>query len=803
MLYPKNIEQKIGFDRIREELRERCLSTLGQGFVDNIRFTDNYARIDRLVRQTAEMKLLLETGAGLPTQNYFDISPYLEQARIEGILLSAEVYFDIKVTLATINACLNLLQDESDEKYPNLKAFAHNIRIDSRLVREIDRIIDERGQVKSEASHELAQIRRRLLAQQASVRSRLDQIFRAAKASGWVNDDMSLTIRNGRMVIPVAAEYKRRLKGFIHDESSTGQTVFIEPAEIFESNNEIRELEYEEKREINRILVALTDVLRPHVPDLLRAVNFLGVIDFLRAKALFAQSINASNPAFENQPVVDWRDVKNPVLQLNFHKQGKKVVPLNIALHEKSRILIISGPNAGGKSVALKTVGLVQYMYQCGLLVPLREDSRMGLFKNILIDIGDEQSLENDLSTYSSHLTNMKVFLKRADKDTLFLIDEFGTGTEPGLGGAIAESILEKLAVSGAYGVINTHYTNLKLFAGRTPGLVNGAMRFDGEHMQPLYELEIGKPGSSFAFEIATKIGLPQDVIRSAKQKVGKQQVNFEKLIKELDIEKTVFAEKNTELAIKERKLSQQLAEYTALKTRLENEERKIKNQAKEEAKRMIADANQLIENTIREIRENKAEKEATKTLRTQLQEFSAKKLKQEPVVETPDNSSAPVELENGPITEGSFVRLKGQTAMGQVLAVRGREADVRIGALKSTIKLNRLEKISAKTYKNATQESLTENSRRSLDLNEKMLQFSFNLDIRGKRGEEAMVELDQFLNNALMLGYNELRIVHGKGDGILRTLVRNHLKTYKQVSGMSDEHADRGGAGVTIVRLQ
>lgn len=802
MLYPQNIEQKIGFDRIREALCNLCLSSLGQGFVDHIRFSDQYSRVDKLVRQTAEMKLLLETGVGLPTHHYIDINPYLKKAQIEGILLSAEVFFDIKLTLSTIKQCLELLNQESEEKFPQLKSFAHNVQVDSNLLSELDRVIDERGQVRSEASPELARIRKRLLAEQSSVRTRLDQLFRSAKANGWVGDDVSLTIRNGRMVIPVSAEFKRKLKGFIHDASSTGQTVFIEPAEIFESNNEIRELEYEEKREINRILVALTDVLRPHVPDLLRAVNFLAVIDFLRAKALFAQQINAINPKFVERPTLDWRSAKNPILFLNFQKQGKQVVPLNIALQDKTRILIISGPNAGGKSVALKTVGLIQYMYQCGLLIPVNEESTIGLFKNILIDIGDEQSLENDLSTYSSHLTNMKVFLKKADKQTLFLIDEFGTGTEPGLGGAIAEAILEKLAVSGALGVINTHYTNLKLFAGKTPGLLNGAMRFDAQHLQPLYELEMGKPGSSFAFEIATKIGLPQEVIKNAKQKLGTQQVNFEKLIKELDIERAVFAEKNTELAIKERKLSQQLAEYTALKNRLENEEKKIKNQAKEEAKKMIADANQLIENTIRQIKEKKAEKEATKILRTELQQFSAQNLKKE-IISEPAETKEKVEYESGPITEGSYVKLKGQTALGQVLNIRGKEADVRIGALKSTIKLNRLEKISAKTYKAATQETLTENYRPPVDLNEKMLQFSFNLDIRGKRGEEALVELDQFLNNALMLGYNELRIVHGKGDGILRTLVRNHLKKYKEVTGMTDEHADRGGAGVTIVKLQ
>lgn len=801
MLYPQNIEQKLGFDRIREELRQHCISPLGQAFVDKIRFSDSFSLVDKLVRQTEEMKRLLEQSTGFPSQNYLDIAPYLEKAKIEGILLSTELFFDIRLTLTTIRLCLDLLNAESAENFPLLKEFAQNIQVDAGILKEIERVIDDRGRVRDNASPALAQIRKRLIAEQATVRSRLDAIFRSAKSNGWVADDVSLTIRNGRMVIPVAAEYKRKLKGFVHDASSTGQTVFIEPAEIFESNNEIRELEYEERHEIDKILVALTDRLRPHVTDLLRACHFLGLMDFLRAKARFAQDLRAINPKFEDKQIVDWRNARHPILQLSFAKQGKAVVPLQLTLTPKSRILIISGPNAGGKSVSLKTVGLIQYMYQCGLLVPLGEGSSIGLFRNLLIDIGDEQSLENDLSTYSSHLTNMKMLLARANKQTLFLIDEFGTGTEPGLGGAIAESILEELAGSGAFGVINTHYTNLKLFASKTPGLVNGAMRFDGKNMQPLYELEIGKPGSSFAFEIASKIGLPKSIVEKAKQKLGSQQVNFEKLIKELDIEKTVFAEKNVALGIKERKLAQQLAEYTALKTSIENDEKKIRNQARQDAKSLVASANQLIENTIREIKEKKADKESTKKVRTELEKFVEKQLKPETVTEQPE-PKAPIELETGAIAEGSYVKLKGQTTMGQVLTVKGKEAEVRIGALKSMIKLNRLEKISAKTYKTATNESLPE-TRSSVNLNEKMLQFSFNLDIRGMRGEEAMVQLDQFMNDALVLGYNELRVVHGKGDGILRTLVRNHLKGYREVAGMADEHADRGGAGVTLVSLR
>ena len=469
-----------------------------------------------------------------------------------------------------------VFENQEPESFPLLGEYAKSIKVEKPITDAIDKIIDDRGQIRDSASPELGRIRRQLISEQAGIRKKLDSILRSAKSSGWIGDDVSLTVRNGRMVIPIIAEHKRKLKGFIHDESATGQTVFIEPTDIFESNNEIRELEYEERREINRILLQLTSQLRPYVPDLQKAYQFLGLLDFLRAKAKLAFEMQAVNPAFENRQFIDWREARHPILHLSFQKAGKKVIPLTIELNEKNRILIVSGPNAGGKSVALKTVGLIQYMYQCGLLVPMREDSSIGFFQNIFIDIGDEQSLENDLSTYSSHLTNMRHFLTMANKRTLFLIDEFGTGTEPGLGGAIAEAILEDLTKSGAYGMINTHYTNLKVLADKTDGLVNGAMRFDGEHLEPIYQLEIGRPGSSFAFEIASKIGLPKAIVNRAKEKLGTQQVNFEKLLKELDIERRVFAEKNIELGIKERKLSKELSDYTALKSKLETNEKKL-----------------------------------------------------------------------------------------------------------------------------------------------------------------------------------------------------------------------------------
>ncbi|TDB61172.1 endonuclease MutS2 [Arundinibacter roseus] len=802
MLYPKNLEQKLGFDRLREWLREACVSSLGRAFVDKIRFSDNFGLVDKLVRQTAEMRQIMQIGQDFPSQNYLDATPYVQRAAIEGTMLMLDEFFDLKVSLATIRQCLRFFEDQEADAYPLLGEYAKTIRVERTVTDAIDRIIDERGHIRDNASPELIQIRRRLISEQVSVRKRLDSMLRMAKNSGWISEDVSLTVRNGRMVIPIAAEHKRKFKGFVHDESATGQTVFIEPTDVLEANNAIRELEYEERREINRILTRLTDQLRPYVPELLKAYQFLGLMDFLRAKAKLAAEMDAINPPFENKPAVVWHNARHPLLHLTFRKANKSVVPLSIELHPKQRILIISGPNAGGKSVALKTVGLIQYMYQCGLLVPMREDSTMGFFQNIFIDIGDEQSLENDLSTYSSHLTNMRQFVTLATKKTLFLIDEFGTGTEPGLGGAIAEAILEDLTQSGAYGVINTHYTNLKVLADKTDGLVNGAMRFDGEHLEPLYQLEIGRPGSSFAFEIATKIGLPKAIIEKAKQKLGTQQVNFEKLLKELDIERRVFTEKNLEVGIKERKLAQQLAEYTALKTTLENNEKRIVNEAKQKAKLLVSEANQRIETTIREIKESKADREITREARQTLEQFNKKELKPELVEEIlPDEVE--FEPETGAIVAGSYVRIIGQTAVAEVLSLKGKDAEVRIGDLKSTMKLNRLEKVSNKTYREVTGEKKIRTATGGVDLNERHLNFSFNLDIRGKRGEEALGVLDQFMDNALMLGYDELRVVHGKGDGILRTLVRNHLRSYKQVTSMQDEHADRGGAGVTIVKLR
>ncbi len=834
MLYPQNLEQKIGFDRVRELLAEACVSPLGRAYVEKMRMTDRHDLVEKWLRQASELKEILQAEPGFPSQNYLDVTRHLAKAAIEGAFLTEEEAFEVKISLRTIGEILRFFNDKDSETYPQLRELAagalstpkppegglsaaertplreqgvNNAAVLRDLIKALDRVIDDRGHLRDDASPELQAIRRQLYSEQAALRKKLDSILKTAKASGWVGEEVSLTIRNGRLVIPIAAEHKRKIKGFVQDESDTGRTVFLEPADVLDANNEIKELEARERREIIRILLELTAKLRPHLDVLRRAYTFLGIIDFTRAKAKLALQLDAIAPVVRDHPALRLVRARHPLLQISFKKQGKLVVPLSAELNAERRILLVSGPNAGGKSVMLKTIGLVQYMLQCGLLVPVADGTEMGIFRNLFIDIGDEQSLENDLSTYSSHLTNMRQFLARADRRTLFLIDEFGTGTEPSLGGAIAEAILEDLTKAGAFGVINTHYSNLKTFADRTPGLVNGAMRFDAEHLEPLYELEIGKPGSSFAFEIAQKIGLPKAVVERARGKLDRNQVNFEKLAKELEIEKKIFSEKNVENATRQRKLDELTEQYSTLKNYLDTEKKRLLNEAKVQAKQLVKDANARIEQTIREIREQGAEKLATKDIRQALQDFEQLELKEEkltPAHEAP-STKHDYDPEGGEIAVGSLVRVKGQNTVGEVLDLKGKDATVAIGELKTNIKLNRLEKVTRREYREAVGEKPRRASLTGIDLNERAANFSFNLDLRGQRGEEALQKVDSFVDDALLLGYPELRIVHGKGDGILRTLIREHLRQQyrQQVAGLADEHPDRGGAGVTVVRMK
>lgn len=795
MLYPSNLEQKVNFIKIKELIKAECTSSLGQGFVDQITFSKDFGLVQRLLDQTEEFRQLLLAGEPFPSSHFTNLNPYLEKAKLEGAFLEQDEFQEIKLALQTLQLCISFFQ-KFGESYPTLKALLGLLLdLDLKLLREIDQVLDEKGKLRSNASKELQLIRTQLLYEESRLRKVMERVFKEARAKGLVPDDSAMTIRGGRMVIPIAAENKRKLRGFIHDESSTGQTVFMEPEEALDINNEIRDLEYMEKREIIRILTKLTNQLRPNIPALRKATNFLGVFDFIRAKARFALKTNSVKPILTLERGLSWSDARHPILEISLKTQGKQVVPLHLKLDHQKRLLLISGPNAGGKSVALKTVALLQYMLQCGLLLPMHPDSKCSLFDHLFIDIGDEQSLENDLSTYSSHLMSMKHFSQFANKKTILFIDEFGTGTEPQFGGAIAESILLALAKLGAYGVITTHYGNLKQLAEKQQGLVNGAMRYDIEKLEPLYQLEIGKPGSSFALEIASKIGLSKEIVSYAKQQIGEERVRYDRLLSQLENEKNQYAQLLKDIKEKESLLAAKLKEYGLLKDTLEQTKKQYIQEAKLEAKSLLDQANKKIESVIREIKEGKAEKEVTKNLRKELDVFK-EEVKPEKV--TPKDPE--IQVIGGQIQLGDWVRLKDNGAIGEVLLLKSKDADLLIGDLKSTVKLSRLEKIAKTTAK---KELKSIEKRGSYQTTTKMMEYSSNLDLRGRRGEEVLPMIQSFIDEGFMLGIKNLRIVHGKGDGILREVTRNLLRSMSQVGKLEDEHADRGGAGVTLVTLK
>ena len=794
MIYPVNLEQKINFIKIKDLLKMECTSPLGQAYVDMMSFSSDFNLVKRLLDQTDEFRQLLVAGESFPNSNFTNLNPYLEKAKLEGAFLEQEEFQEVKLALQTLKSCITFFQKFGDP-YPSLKALLGLlIDLDIKLLKDIDQVLDEKGKLKNNASKELQLIRSQILYEESRLRKVMERIVKEARSKGLMPDDVGMTIRGGRMVIPIAAENKRKLRGFIHDESATGQTVFMEPEEALDINNEIRDLEYMEKREIIRILTRLTDQLRPSIPALRKATNFLGVLDFIRAKARFAIKTESNKPILLQDRTLSWTGARHPILEISLKTQNKKIVPLNIKLDHQQRLLLISGPNAGGKSVALKTVALVQYMLQCGLLIPVHADSKSSLFEHFFIDIGDEQSLENDLSTYSSHLMSMKHFTQFADKKTILFIDEFGTGTEPQFGGAIAESILLALAKLGAYGVITTHYGNLKQQAEKQQGLVNGAMRYDVEKLEPLYQLEIGKPGSSFALEIASKIGLSKEIVSYAKLQIGEERVRYDRLLAQVENEKNHFALLLKEVKEKDSLLSAKLKEYTQLKETLESSKKQFLQEAKIEAKSILEQANKKIESVIREIKEEKADKEATKLIRKELDVFKEKVKPEKTRLIDPE-----INVLGGQIAVGDWVRLKDNGTIGEVLYLKGKDVELLIGDLKSTVKLSRLEKIAKGTVK---RELKAVEKRGSYQTTSKMMDFSPHLDLRGRRGEEVLPLIQTFIDEGYMLGVKNLRIVHGKGDGVLREVTRNVLRTMSQVGKLEDEHADRGGAGVTLITL-
>ncbi|MFC1734390.1 endonuclease MutS2, partial [candidate division KSB1 bacterium] len=623
MIYPEIFEQKVGFDKIRKILLNNCISDLGKRQVDSISFSTDLGIVRKSLSLTDELKKILLFETGFPTHDYFELKPELERIAVAGSYILSEKLLELNLSLRTIQEIIQFIKSKEKDTYPELKDLINDVTLDFEILKQIDKIIDNKGQIKDGASVKLKSIRKEQKDKTIKAERLIIQTFNSAKKSGWIKEEENITIRNGRVVLPVNVANKNKLKGFIHDESSTGQTVFIEPYEVFEINNEIRELEYEEKREIIKILIKISDFLRPQLIELHIAFDFLGNIDFIRSKAKLAIELNAIKPEIINEAFISWYHANHPLLFLSHKTQGKKIVSQDIHLDKDQRILIISGPNAGGKSVCLKTIGLLQYMVQCGLLIPVDESSKTGIFQQILIDIGDEQSLENDLSTYSSHLLNLKYFAEHVDEHSLFLIDELGSGTEPQLGGAIAEAILEVLNERNSFGVITTHYANLKLLADQTNSISNGAMLFDSKKLQPLYKLKIGKPGSSFAFEIAKKIGFSNRIINEAVRKTGKTQLDFDKQLQQLEIEKSEIDKKNTQIKVADDFLSEMIDKYEKLVKEAESSKNKIFDEAKKEANELIKNSNKLIEKTIKEIRESQADKIKTKDVREKLKTFT------------------------------------------------------------------------------------------------------------------------------------------------------------------------------------
>lgn len=787
MIYPINAAEKLGFLEIKELIKSYCLSSMGQQMVDKIQVMSNFDHINKFLRQTNEFRSILQNDSPLPIQNFFDIKSMVEKARIEGAYLTEDEFFKVSMSLSTVFSIIHYFA-EREGQYPNLEALFEHLPIEKSIIQKIERIIDPKGKIKNNASHELLEISSGIAKAEQEARKKIDQIFRNAQNSGWTADG-NLTIRDGRLCIPVLSENKRKLKGFIHDESASGQTVYLEPEEVFHLNNTIRDLEFEKKREIIKLLIALTNDLRPYVPLLLSYHGLLTKLDFVRAKALFALSIEAEMPVLIKEAELNLLNARHPLLLLSLKKENQSVVPLNIKIDEHDRVIVVSGPNAGGKSVCMKTVGLLQIMVQAGLLIPADERSKVGIFKQIFADIGDDQSIESDLSTYSAHLSKMKHFIESANSKTLILIDEFGTGTDPQFGGPIAEAVLDFLNNKHVRGVLTTHYSNLKTFANSTPGLENASMLFNNEKMQPLYILSLGKPGSSYAFEIAQKIGLGREVIESAKKKVGHYQKKVDTLLVDLERDKKELIEARVALQKKEQSVKSLISENEKLKAYLDENKKLILKDAKVEAQNIIKNANKLIENTISEIKENKADKTRTQYLRENLKQ----ELKKHEVQER----KATVKKETAELKTGDWVKFTDSETIAQVMEIARDNVILAMGDLRSVVKLNRLEKISNKSVPKEIRKS------HGPDLTESFSTFNTELDLRGFRGEEAIYEIEKYLDRAVMLGLASLKIIHGKGDGILRKLIREYLRKYSQVSRIEDEHADRGGDGITYVYLK
>ncbi len=848
MIYPQHFEQKIGFTEIRQLLNNHCLSTLGCSKVEHMTFLTNYEEIRLLHQQIQEFRRIMAEVTELPEQDFFDLRPTIQRIRIEGVHLDEKELQSLYLSLRTLHSWVDILREEGEGAlYPALHKLTEGVFTFHSITKRAEQILDRYGRISDNATPELANIRQELRKHEGSVSRTLNKILKAAQAEGWVDKDVVPTLRDGRLVIPAAPAMKRKLKGIIHDESSTGKTVFIEPAEVVEVNNHIRELEAEEKREVIRILKDFTELLRPNIPELARGYEFLADVEFVRAKAHLADQIGGVSPQIEKNPLIDWTLAQHPLLALALKKQDKKVVPLEIELNKKQRILVISGPNAGGKSVCLKTVGLLQYMLQCGLAVPMGENSRCGIFKDIFIDIGDEQSIEDDLSTYSSHLLNMKNMMRGCNPHSLLLIDEFGGGTEPTIGGAIAEAVLKRFVKDGAYGVITTHYQNLKHFAEDTPGVVNGAMLYDRHRMEALFQLQIGNPGSSFAVEIARKIGIPEEVISDATEIVGKDYVNADKYLLDITRDKRYWEGKRQTIHSQEKQMESTIERYEKEMAELKEKRKEIIREAKKQAEQILQDSNAVVEKTIREIKEAQAEKDRTRKARQEIDDFRAsleeqlqhehdemierkmrqiqerRKRKEERKKKNGNGNDNGNDNGNGNKSQLSTqhspkggdggglstfnvkdtVRLKGQTTVGVIEEINGQKASVAFGMVRTRVELSRLQHAAPKEKEDRGVQIVSFVSKETQNqVREKHLHFHQEIDVRGMRGDEALQAVTHFIDDATLVGASQVRILHGTGNGILRQLIRQYLQTVPNVSSAHDEHVQFGGAGITVVEL-
>ena len=827
MIYPPTFEQKIGFDRLREQVAALCTMRAARGLLAAEGFTTAAREIVRRLSLADEMRLLLEMNPDFPGGDYPDMDHVVAKLRVEGAFLDVEEVVTLRRALAMVGQLVAFIGARG-QQYPALYDLTRGVEAFPAIVQRIDAIIDPFCAVRDGASPELAEIRRAIREREGQAAKRLQQVLAAAKSAGIVDADAQLSVRDGKTVIPVSAANKRKLNGFIHDESATGRTFYVEPVEVVELNNELRELEYAERREIVRILTEFTETVRPDAELIAASGDYLAEVDMLRAKGRWASANGCVKPIVSTDDRLVLKDARHPLLQQTLRAQGREIVPLTMQLDKRKRILVISGPNAGGKSVCLKTTGIVQYMFQCGFPVPASEISELPVFGSIFIDIGDEQSIDNDLSTYSSHLVNMKNMLSGASDRTLVLIDEFGSGTEPTIGGAIAEAILERLLERGCYGVITTHYANIKYYAASTDGIANGAMMFDVQHIRPLFRLETGKPGSSFAVEIARKIGLPEEIIRSAAEKAGSEHINLEKQLREIARDKHYWEQKRDRIRLTDRKVEELEQSYAEQLAKIRAERQEILKKAKQEAQALIADANRQIENTIRTIRETQAEKETTRLARKELDDFRAAAEQADAAErdaeiareierierrrqrraerkaqrgEAAAPGSAPEPPKKREVEAGSKVRMLGQEMVGEVRAVKGKKAQVAFGQILTTVDKALLTVVSNNEYREATRPT-TVRTVVSADISARKLAFRDHIDVRGMRSIEALDAVQQFIDDALMVGVSSVTILHGKGTGALKEEIRRYLRTVPEVESAVDEHADRGGAGITVVTL-